>query len=84
MLNELDKELEARGLDFVRYADDCIISLGSNASANRVMASVTKWIEKKLKYLGYVFWKDKVEWERREKRIWGLRKVETPMWMSKQ
>lgn len=42
MLNELDKELEAIGLDFVRYADDCIISLGSNASANRVMVSVTK------------------------------------------
>lgn len=49
MLNELDKELEARGLNFVRYADDCIITVRSKASANRVMASVTKWIEKKLR-----------------------------------
>ena len=48
MLNELDKELEARRLHFVRYADDCIISVGSSAAANRVMATVTKWIEKKL------------------------------------
>ena len=48
MLNELDKELEARGLHFVRYADDCVITVGSSAAANRVMATVTKWIEKKL------------------------------------
>lgn len=48
MLNELDKELEARGLRFVRYADDCVVAVGSSAAANRVMATVTKWIEKKL------------------------------------
>lgn len=48
MLNELDKELEARGLRFVRYADDCVIAVGSSTAANRVMATVTKWIEKKL------------------------------------
>ena len=48
MLNELDKELEARGLHFVRYADDCIIAVGSSAAANRVMHTITKWIEKKL------------------------------------
>ena len=48
MLNELDKELEARRLHFVRYADDCVITVGSSAAANRVMATVTKWIEKKL------------------------------------
>jgi len=48
MLNELDKELEIRGLDFVRYADDCIILVSSKKSANRVMASVTNFIEKKL------------------------------------
>ena len=175
MLNELDKELEARGLNFVRYADDCIITVRSKASANIVMASVTKWIEKKLrlkvnatkskvtnpielKYLGYGFWKDKTEWKARphedsvkrfqrklkqltkrswaipmtyrinrlnqvirgwinyfrlgnmkyalkrideqlrrrmriiiwkqwktrEKRIWGLRKLGTPIWMAKQ
>ena len=48
MLNELDKELEARGLHFVRYADDCVITVGSSAAANRVMHTITKWIEKKL------------------------------------
>ena len=37
MLNELDKELEARGLHFVRYADDCVITVKSSAAANRVM-----------------------------------------------
>lgn len=49
MLNELDKELEARGLHFVRYADDCVIAVGSSAAANRVMHTITKWIERKLK-----------------------------------
>lgn len=48
MLNELDKELEKRGLRFVRYADDCIITVKSEKAANRVMESVTKFIEKKL------------------------------------
>ncbi|MBR3002707.1 MAG: group II intron reverse transcriptase/maturase [Clostridia bacterium] len=48
MLNELDKELEARGLNFVRYADDCIIFVKSEKAANRVLASITKFIEKKL------------------------------------
>ena len=48
MLNELDKELEARNLHFVRYADDCVIAVRSSAAANRVMATITKLIEKKL------------------------------------
>ena len=48
MLNELDKELESRGLHFVRYADDCVIAVGSSAAANRVMHTTTKWIENKL------------------------------------
>ena len=48
MLNELDKELEARGLRFTRYADDCVIVVKSEASAKRVMYSVTSWIERKL------------------------------------
>lgn len=48
MLNELDRELEARGLHFVRYADDCVITVKSNAAANRVMRSITRWIERKL------------------------------------
>ena len=48
MLNELDKELETRGLHFVRYADDCIILVKSKKSAVRVMISVTNFIEEKL------------------------------------
>lgn len=48
MLNELDRELEKRGLRFVRYADDCIIAVRSEASAKRVMYSITDWIERKL------------------------------------
>lgn len=48
MLNELDKELETRGLNFVRYADDCIILVKSEKAANRVLSSITKYIEKKL------------------------------------
>ena len=48
MLNELDKELETRGLRFVRYADDCIILVKSKKAANRVLESITKFIEKKL------------------------------------
>lgn len=48
MLNELDYELDKRQLNFVRYADDCIIFTRSKASATRVMYSVTSWIERKL------------------------------------
>ena len=48
MLNELDKELVRRGLRYVRYADDCVIAVSSEASAKRVMHSITKWIERVL------------------------------------
>lgn len=48
MLNELDKELEKRGLNFTRYADDCVIVVQSEKAANRVMESITRFIEKKL------------------------------------
>lgn len=48
MLNELDKELEKRGLKFVRYADDCLIMVKSEKAANRVMTTVTGYIENKL------------------------------------
>ena len=48
MLNELDKELEKRGLRFVRYADDCVITVGSEAATKRVMYSVSRFIEKRL------------------------------------
>lgn len=49
MLHELDKELTKRGLSFVRYADDCSIYVSSRKSAERVMTSVTEYIEQKLK-----------------------------------
>jgi RNA-directed DNA polymerase len=49
MLNELDIELTKRGLKFCRYADDCNIYVKSRKAANRVMQSITKFIEDKLK-----------------------------------
>ena len=49
VLNELDKELESRGLRFVRYADDCMIFVKSIRAGQRVMESITNFIEKKLK-----------------------------------
>jgi group II intron reverse transcriptase/maturase len=48
MLNELDKELEKRGLRFVRYADDALIFVKSEKAANRVIESIVKFIEDKL------------------------------------
>jgi group II intron reverse transcriptase/maturase len=48
MLNELDKELESRGLQFVRYADDALIFVKSEKAANRVMESIVRFIENKL------------------------------------
>lgn len=49
VLDELDKELERRGLKFVRYADDLIIFVGSQKSAERVQRSITGYIENRLK-----------------------------------
>jgi RNA-directed DNA polymerase len=49
VLNELDKELQARGHRFVRYADDCSIYVRSEKSANRVMETITDYVESKLK-----------------------------------
>ena len=48
-LDKLDKELESRGLCYVRYADDCNIFVKSEMAANRVMKSVTSWLERKLR-----------------------------------
>ena len=48
-LNQFDKELEARGLHFVRYADDVLICVKSEVAANRVMTSVTNWLKKRLR-----------------------------------
>ena len=47
-LDKLDKELEQRGLRFTRYADDTIVFTKSEKAANRVMKSITEWIERKL------------------------------------
>lgn len=49
VLDELDKELESRQLSFCRFADDCNIFVKSRKAAERVMASVSKFIESKLK-----------------------------------
>lgn len=49
VLDELDRELEKRGHRFVRYADDCNIYVQSQRAAERVQASVTRYIEKKLR-----------------------------------
>ena len=47
-LDKLDKELETRNLRFVRYADDFVIFVKSEMAANRVMKTVSSWIERKL------------------------------------
>jgi RNA-directed DNA polymerase len=49
VLDELDKELEARGHQFVRYADDCNIYVKSKRAGERVMKSVSSFITNKLK-----------------------------------
>ncbi len=49
VLDELDKELEMRGLCFVRYADDCVIFVRSERAGRRVMESISRFIEKKLR-----------------------------------
>jgi group II intron reverse transcriptase/maturase len=49
VLDELDKELEQRGLEFCRFADDCNIFAKTERSAERIMTSIKKFIEKKLK-----------------------------------
>ena len=49
LLDDLDQELERRGHCFCRYADDCNIYVQSKAAGERVMASVTKFLEKRLR-----------------------------------
>ena len=49
ILDDLDKELEKRGHSFVRYADDCNIYVRSRKAGDRVMQSLTKFVEGKLK-----------------------------------
>jgi RNA-directed DNA polymerase len=49
LLDELDRELERRGHKFCRYADDCNIYVKSQRAGERVMASVTRYLETKLR-----------------------------------
>jgi group II intron reverse transcriptase/maturase len=49
VLDELDRELTRRGHHFVRYADDCNIYVGSERSGQRVMASIVRFIESRLR-----------------------------------
>lgn len=49
LLDDLDKELERRGHSFCRYADDCNIYVRSRRSAERVLQSVTEFVEDRLK-----------------------------------
>ncbi|BFH65703.1 group II intron reverse transcriptase/maturase [Paenibacillus azoreducens] len=49
LLDDLDRELHRRGLRFVRYADDCNIFVASKRAGERVMESVTRYVEGKLK-----------------------------------
>ena len=49
VLDELDQELERRGLHFVRYADDCNVYVGSERAGRRVMASIRRFIENRLR-----------------------------------
>jgi RNA-directed DNA polymerase len=56
VLDELDKEIESRGLEFCRFADDCNIFVKTQRAAERVMKGISKFIEKKLKLV--------VNWEK--------------------
>lgn len=49
LLDDLDKELEKRGHYFCRYADDCNVYVRSKAAGERVMASITRYLEKRLR-----------------------------------
>ena len=49
LLDELDRELTARGLRFSRYADDCNIYVRSQRAGERVLRSITSWLDQKLR-----------------------------------
>ena len=49
MLDDLDKELERRGLWFCRYADDCNIHVGSRRAGQRVLVSIRNFLQHRLK-----------------------------------
>ena len=46
LLDDLDQELERRGHSFCRYADDCNVYVGSRRAGERVMQSMTKFVER--------------------------------------
>jgi RNA-directed DNA polymerase len=48
-LDQLDKELERRGLRHVRYADDCNIYVSSEHAAKRVLEAISQWISRRLR-----------------------------------
>lgn len=49
VLDELDKELERRGIEFCRFADDCNSFVASQKAADRTMANIIRFVEGKLK-----------------------------------
>ncbi len=49
LLDELDRELQCRGHRFVRYADDCNVYVRSKAAGERVMASLERFLRKRLR-----------------------------------
>lgn len=49
LLTDLDRELERRGHAFCRYADDCNIHVRSEAAGARVLASITQFLEERLR-----------------------------------
>src|SRR5688572_657982 len=49
VLDDLDKELERRGLSFCRYADDCNIHVSSRRAGQRVLESITGFVQRRLK-----------------------------------
>jgi len=76
VLDELDKELERRGLAFCRFADDCNIFVKTPKAAERVMANVGGYIEKRLKL---VVNQDKSQVARSDRvKFLGLTIVESP------
>ncbi len=81
-LDKLDKELEQRGLRFVRYADDILIFTKSELAANRVMTSICSWIERKL-FLKVNASKTKVARPRRSKYLGFTFLKNGPEWTVK-
>jgi len=73
LLDEFDKELEKRNHQFCRYADDCNIYVASKRSGERVMQSLTNFLEKKLKL--QVNQKKSAVAKTRERKFLGLRIV---------